>query len=339
MSIPARARPGVPPQLHSMSTIKVLVIDKPGATHLKVLDTLPPSVRVVVSNQAGVLRESAPDTDAILNGIPDGHLLRDILSRAPRLRWVHSLSAGVEKILFPELVASPVVLTNARGVFKRSLAEFVMGAVLYFAKDFRRLVQSQQAGVWQPFEMEEAFSKVMGIVGYGETGRACAELARPFGMKILGLHRRPELSQGDPLLEAVFGPHELHHLLAKSDYIVLAVPATPQTRGLIGKAEFAVMRPSSVLINVGRGSLVDESAMIAALEEGRLRGAALDVYETEPLPSGHPFYRSENVLLSPHCADHTPGFAELDMEFFMQNLQRFLKGKPLGNIVNKDAGY
>jgi len=117
------------------------------------------------------------------------------------------------------------------------------------------------------------------------------------------------------------------------------VPATPQTRGLIGKAEFAVMRPSSVLINVGRGSLVDESAMIAALEEGRLRGAALDVYETEPLPSGHPFYRSENVLLSPHCADHTPGFAELDMEFFMQNLQRFLKGKPLGNIVNKDAGY
>ena len=168
-----------------------MVIDKPGADHLKVLDALPASVNVVVSTQAALLRESVQDADVILNGIPDGHLLRDIFTHATRLRWVHSLSDGVEKILFPELVASPAILTNARGVFRRSLAEFVIGAVLYFAKDFRRLIQSQQAGVWQQFEMEEAHGKVMGIVGYGETGRACAERARPLGMKILGLRRRP----------------------------------------------------------------------------------------------------------------------------------------------------
>jgi phosphoglycerate dehydrogenase-like enzyme len=245
----------------------------------------------------------------------------------------------VEKILFPELVSSPAILTNARGVFKRALAEFVVGAVLYFAKDFRRLIRSQQAGVWQQFEMQEVHGKVMGIVGYGETGQACAERARSLGMKILGLRRRPELSRGDPWLEAILGPNGLHSLLAQSDYVVLAAPDTPQTQRLIGKAEFAVMKASAVLINVGRGSAVDEAAMIDALEQGRLRGAALDVYETAPLPSGHPFYRLENVLLSPHCADHTPGFYELDMEFFMQNLQRFLNGVPLRNVVDKQAGY
>lgn len=326
-------------ELVKMTPTKVVVIDKPGANHLKVLDTLPPSVKVEVSNQAALLRESAQEADVILNGIPDGHLLRDIFPHATRLRWIHSLSAGVEKILFPELVASPVILTNARGVFKGSLSEFVIGAVLYFAKDFRRLIRSQQAGAWQPFEMDEVYGKVMGIVGYGETGRACGERAYPLGMEILGLRRRPELSGGDPWLKAVLGPGELHRLLAKSDYVVLATPATPQTRRLIGKAEFAVMKASAVLINIGRGSLVDEAAMIDALEQGRIRGAALDVYEIEPLPPGHPFYRLENVLVSPHCADHTPGFVERDMEFFMQNLQSFLKGEPLHNVVDKRAGY
>ena len=323
----------------ALTSIKLVVIDTPGASHLKVLGTLPPSVAVVVSNQAAVLREAGHEADVILNGIPTGLLLRDVFGLATRLRWVHSLSAGVEKILFPELVASCVVLTNARGVFKRSLAEFVIGSVLYFAKDFRRLVRSQQASVWQPFEMEEAHGKVMGIVGYGETGRACAERAHSFGMRILGLRRRPELSEGDPWLEAVMGPDELHGLLAQSDYVVLAAPGTPQTRRLIGSAEFAAMKPSAVFINVGRGSSVDETAMIYALEHGRIRGAALDVYETEPLPAGHPFYRLENVLLSPHCADHTPGFNELDMDLFMQNLRRFLNGEPLMNVVDKAAGY
>ena len=322
-----------------MASIKLVVIDKPGADHLKVLDTLPESISVDVSNQAALLRDSVQEADVILNGIPDGHLLQDIFTHATRLRWVHSLSDGVEKILFPELVASPAILTNARGVFKRSLAEFVIGAVLYFAKDFRRLIRSQQAGIWQQFEMQEAHGKVMGIVGYGETGRACAERARPLGMKVLGLRRRPELSRGDPWLDAVLGPDGLHGLLAQSDYVVLAAPHTPQTRRLIGKVELAVMKASAVLINVGRGSLVDETALVDALEQGRIRGAALDVYETAPLPSAHPFYRLENVLLSPHYADHTPGFNERDMEFFTQNLQRFLNGEPLRNVVDKEAGY
>jgi phosphoglycerate dehydrogenase-like enzyme len=317
----------------------VVVIDRPGAKHLKVLEMLPASITVLVADQFFLLREVAQRADVILNGIPDGHLLRDIFAHASRLRWVHSLSAGVEKILFPELLASPVILTNARGVFKRSLAEFAIAAALFFVKDFRRLVQSQEAGTWEQFEMEEVHDKVMGIVGYGETGRACAERAQALGMRILGLRRRPELSTGDPRVKAVFGPDRLHDFLAQCDYVVLSAPSTPQTRRLIGAAEFAVMKASGVLINIGRGSLVDEAAMIDALQHGQIRGAALDVYETEPLPPGHPMYRLKNLLLCPHCADHTPNFLELDMECFIQNLQRFLRGEPLMNVVDKDAGY
>ena len=189
-----------------MPSTNLVVIDNPGANHLKVLDTLPPTINVVVSNQLGLLRQAAQEADVILNGIPDGQLLRDIFTRATCLRWVRSLSAGVEKILFPELIASPVILTNARGVFKRALAEFVIRSVLYFAKDFRRLIRSQQAGVWRQFEMEEVHGKVMGIVGYGETGQACAERARPLGMKTLGLRRRPELSKRKSLARSRIRP-------------------------------------------------------------------------------------------------------------------------------------
>lgn len=319
--------------------MKLVVIATPGASYLEVLNTLPPSVSVLVSDQVALLRESVQEADAILVSMPDGRLLREIFPDARRVRWVHTVAGGVEKFLFPELVASSVVLSNARGVFKRSLSEFVVAAVLYFAKDLRRVIRSQQDGMWQQFEMEEVHGKVMGIVGYGETGQACAERARPLGMKIQGLRRRPELSKGDPYLDAVCGPKDLHGLLAQSDYVVLTAPGTPQTRRLIGKPEFATMKASSVFINIGRGSSVDENAMIEALEQGRIRGAALDVYATEPLPSGHPLYRLENVLLSPHCADHTPGFMERDLEFFVQNLHRYLNGEPLQNVVNKEAGY
>jgi len=322
-----------------MTPITLLVIDQPGANHLKAVETMPAPTTVLVANESALLREAAPTADVILNGIPNGHLLREIFPYATRVRWIHSLSAGVEKILFPELITSPVTLTNARGVFKRSIAEFVIAATPFFAKDLRRLVRSQEAGLWEQFDIEEAHGKVMGIVGYGETGRACAERARALGMKILGLRRRPELSRGDPWLEAVFDPSRLHELLAQSDYVVLTAPGTPQTRRLLGEAEFAVMKACAVLINVGRGSLVDEAALIDALQHGRIRGAALDVFEIEPLPPGHAFYGLKNLLLAPHCADHTPGFYEQDVKFFVRNFQRFLGGEPLENVVDKAAGY
>lgn len=322
-----------------MTRLSLLVIGKPGSSHLKVLDSLPASVKVTVSNLASELRESAAGADVILNGAHDAEMLRQIFPRAARLRWVHAMSAGVEKLLFPELVASLVILTNSRGIFSPALAEFVVGAVLFFAKDFRRLIRSQQAGEWQPFKVEDVRGKVMTIIGYGETGRACAERARALGMNVLAVRRRPELSQKDPWVEAIFPLKELPALLRQSHYVVLATPATPDTHALMGQAEFEAMKRSAVFINVGRGVCVDEAAMIAALENTRIRGAALDVYQTEPLPPDHPLYRLENVLLSPHCADQTSGTGERLMALFVQNLQRFMAGEALSNVVDKVAGY
>jgi phosphoglycerate dehydrogenase-like enzyme len=321
-----------------MTQTTVLVIENPASAHLEPLRRPPESVRFIVSDQLGVLEDAAPQADVIMVA-GDPSLLCAVFPKAARLRWLHSFSAGVESYLFPELVESPVLMTNARGVFKKSLAEFVMTSALYFAKDLRRMLRNQDTGVWERYDVEEIGGKVMGIVGYGETGRACAQLARPFGMTLIGLRRRPELSQGDPLLDRVFGADRLLELLGVSDYVVLAAPATPATCKLIGEPEINAMKREAVLINVGRGWSVDEAALVRALEANRIRGAALDVFETEPLPAGHAFYRVKNLLLSPHLADHTPDWQALSLRFFLENLDRFLKGQPLENIVDKHAGY
>jgi len=316
----------------------VLVISK-DAPYLQAVTEVRERTTFVISNQLAVLREAAPRADAILVTVGEAGLLQAIFSVATRLRWVHSFAAGVEAFLFPDLVQSPVTLTNARGAYKRALAEFVMAAVLFFAKDLRRLVRNQEAGVWQPFDVDDVHGKVIGIIGYGETGRASAELAHAFGMRVLGLRRRPEQSRGDSLLESVFGPESLHEMLPLCDFVLLATPGTPQTRGMIGQREIELMKADAIVINVGRGSLVHEAALVEALQQKRIRGAALDVFEVEPLPSGHPFYGMENVLLSPHAADHTPGYLGLGMESFIRNLQRFQNGEPLANVVDKTAGY
>lgn len=321
-----------------MTPINVLVIDNPQADYLKPLGRAPEPAKITVSDQPKELQNVAPIADVIV--VPhDSKLLQTILPMATRLRWLHSLAAGVEGVLFPELVASPVVLTNARGVYKKPLAEFVITSALYFAKDLPRMLRNQKARVYERYDVDQLRGKVMGIIGYGETGRSCAELARPFGMTLFGLRRRPELSQGDPLLDRVFGPEGLLEMLALADYVVLAAPATRSTRNLMGEPEIKAMKPQAVLINVGRGSSLDESALIRALEENRIRGAALDVYETEPLPAGHAFYGLKNLLLSPHIADHIPGWEGMSLQFFLENLERFVQGLPLQNIVDKHAGY
>jgi phosphoglycerate dehydrogenase-like enzyme len=245
------------------------------------------------------------------------------------------MSAGLDGALFPELIASPIPMTNGRAVFSRSLGEWAMAAILFFAKDLRRLVRSQQAGRWDQFDVEWVHGKTLGIVGYGSIGESIAERARPFGLKIAAYRRRPELSAGGH----VFGPGRLHEMLAISDYVALAAPLTPETRGLIDEAALRAMKPGAVLINVGRGPLIVEEALIRALREGWIRGAALDVFDREPLPEGHAFYGLENLLLSPHSADHTPGWSDTAMEFFVQNFERFTAGQPLLNLVDKQAGY
>ncbi len=321
------------------SELNVLVLSDPAAAHLSVLDPLRHTARLTITGDPAQAAAAAADADIILNGMFNGDLLRAAFPAAKQVRWVHTLSAGVDAVLFPELVESPVPLTNGRGVFKRSLGEFAVAAALFFAKDLRRMVHNQEAGVWHQFDIEELAGRTLGIVGFGEIGRSAAERVKPFGMRIIAIRRRPGLGGDDPLLDAVYPPAALHDLLRASDYILVAAPNTPETLGMIGEAEFAVMKPNAVIINLGRGPVIDEAALIHALEQHRIRGAALDVFDREPLPAGHPFWRLQNVLVSPHCADHTTGWLELAMEKFVSNFGRFIRGEPLENLVDKRAGY
>jgi phosphoglycerate dehydrogenase-like enzyme len=322
-----------------MAPIKLLVLSNPTADHLRLLDRLPGPVDILAGNDPEFVTAHAPSAEVILVGSWEGDLLRMTFPRAQNVRWVHSLSAGVEKILFPELVESPVPLTNGKGVFTGALAEFAIASMLFFAKGLRQLVRNQQAGQWKQFDIELLRGQVLGIVGYGDIGREASNLARAFGMKVVAVRRRAALSNQDANLERTYPPEGLREMLASCDYVLVTTPLTPQTRGMIGEAELGVMKNSAVIINLGRGPVIVESALIAALAAKRIRGAALDVFDEEPLPEGHPFYGLENVLLSPHSADHTVGWAGLAMHVFIENFERFRAGQPLLNIVDKKAGY
>ena len=323
-----------------MSAITLLVTGDPQAAYLKALDRLPADTRIIVSADEAKLAQAAPEADVILNGeFKDPQLLKKTFPLATRVRWVHTLSAGVEHVLSPEIIASPVPLTNGRGVFRRPLAEWAVGAMLYFLYDFRRLVRQQEQGVWADFDIDEIGDKVIGIVGYGEIGRAVAERAKPFGSKIVALRRKPGNSAADPLIDRAYAPAQIDEMLAACDFVVASAPLTPETRGLIGPEQIAALKSSAVVINIGRGPVIDEAALIAALESKKIRGAALDVFTVEPLPPGHAFYKLQNVLLSPHSADHTAGWRDRAMQFFLDNFARFAKGEPHENVVDKHAGY
>jgi phosphoglycerate dehydrogenase-like enzyme len=322
-----------------MDPIQLLVISNPAASHLRLLDRLPEPVNIQVGNDIEFLESHAHNAEVILSGGLNNDVLRAAFLRAPKLRWVHVLWAGVEKLLFPELIESPVPLTNGRGVFKDGLGEFALASIFYFAKDVRRLVRNQEQGKWEQFDNFEVRGQVLGVVGYGGIGREAARLARAVGMKVLAVRKRTALAGDDPLVDRVYAPDQLHEMLALSDYVLVATPLTPETKGMIGEAELRAMKQSAVIINVGRGPVIVEPAFIAALEQGAIKGAALDVFDTEPLPSGHPFYRLPNVLLSPHAADHTVGWADLAMHRFIDNFERFRSGQPLENVVDKKAGY
>lgn len=326
-----------------MPAPNVLVICPPDHYALQKLNAIRGSAHLFISNNLAELERHAPEADIILYSALTGSSVpfAEIWRRAPRVKWVHSLAAGVDKLLVPELIDSPVPVTNARGVFKRPLAEFAVLGMLYFFKHVRRLVENQRARRWDEFLVDWLPNKVMGIVGYGEIGRECAMLAKALGVKIHATRRKPELSHSDPLLDRIFPLASLNEMLAEIDVLLAAAPLTPDTRHMLGDAQFRVMKPSAIVINIGRGPVIDEQALIRALQEKRLAGAALDVFETEPLRPDHPFWDMENVLISPHCTDRTrdPDWLDLTMQCFIDNFHRYVNGQPLENIVDKKAGY
>ena len=317
----------------------LLVLADPAEPQLRMLERFRDKMAIVIGQRPELFAASAPVADAILVWSASRDLLATVFAMAPRVRWVHSRAAGLDTLLFPALVDSPAPLTNSSGVYSRSLGEFVAASVLFFAKDFHRMQRNQMAGRWEQFDVEEVHGKTLGIVGYGDIGRAAAKFAKALGMRVIALRRHPEKSDGDSLVDETLGLERLLDLMGRSDYVVAAAPLTSETRGLVSAAAIAAMKPTGVFINVGRGAVVDELALIDALRQKRIRGAALDVFDQEPLPAGHPLYALDNLLLSPHCADHTQTWIDDAMQFFTENLERFVRGEPLKNVVEKRLGY
>jgi phosphoglycerate dehydrogenase-like enzyme len=323
-----------------MENDTILVLADPAAPQLGILRTSLAGVKIVAGNSVEAFEQATPKTTVLFNWSGSLPLFRKVFGMCPNLRWVHSLSAGLDKALFPELLQSPVPLTNGSGVFSASLGEFALAAILYFAKDFRRMICNQQAGVWEPFDVMPVSGHTVGIIGYGDIGRAIAARVRPLGMTVLAVKRHVSASlAADPLVEQVYGPERRIEMLSHCDYVMVAAPLTAETRGMIGEPEFAAMKSTAVVINVGRGPVIEEKALVRALSNGRIKGAALDVFDEEPLPQCHPFYQLKNVLLSPHCADHTPDWLDNAMRFFVAQFERFRKGEPLLNVVDKKLGY
>ena len=323
-----------------MDNNTVVVLANPTEPQLAMLEQLPPETTIAVGDRAEAFQRAAPDANVVFNWSLSGGLLREVFLMCPRVKWVHSRAAGLDNQLFPELVESEVPMTNGTGVFSQSLGEFALASILFFAKDLRRMVKNQEAGVWEQFDIQEISGQTVGIVGYGDIGRAVATRVRAMGMHVLAMKRHgAPIYNVDPLVNRVYTPAERMEMLSRCDFVVVCLPLTAETRGLIGTAELAAMKPEAVIVNLGRGPTIDEAALVTALSRRQIRGAALDVFDQEPLAAGHPFYTLDNVLLSPHCADHTPDWMEQAMMFFLKQFDRFRKGEPLLNIVDKRLGY
>ena len=316
----------------------VLVIGSSSDASLRLLPEAGDGVRFVIGSRPEDFGSAALEAEAVFFSGAKPFVLDAILAVSPRVRWVHARWAGLEGLLSTAIAAHPAVLTNARGVYSGALAEFVLAAILYFAKDLGRMVRNQRAERWEPFDVEEVRGKTLGIVGYGHIGASIAERCRGCGIRVLAL-RRNHAPVVDPRVDDWVPATRPRDLMARSDYVAVALPATAETHRMVDAAAIEALRPSAVFVNVGRGSTVDEGALVRALEQGKIRGAALDVFETEPLPAGHPLYRLENVLVSPHCADHTLTWRDDAVRLFLENLSRFRRGEDLQNVVDKTRGY
>lgn len=263
------------------------------------------------------------------------HVPDDLMRLAPRLEWIQGMGAGVEQLAKAGVPRGRVVVTNASGVSAGSMAEWVLGRLLQVWKRFREADEHQRAHAFVRSYGRSFAGSTLGIVGMGSIGRAVAERARAFGVHVLGL-RRTEAADPAPAHE-LFGPERLHELLGRSDAVVIAAPETPETRHLIDAAALAAMKPGAVLVNVARGSLVDEAALADALGSGRLGAAVLDVFEQEPLPPGSPLWDLPNLYASAHSSVSVDRYAEDVFDLFADNLARFLAGRPLRNRVDMAA--
>jgi phosphoglycerate dehydrogenase-like enzyme len=313
-----------------------------------------PEARIVTVSAEGLADGPLEDVEVMLRGWLSSDAFDRLLTRAPELSWVHSATSGVERALTPAALERGLVVTNARGVFSRPIAEYVAMMILAVSRRLPQLLELQRERTWQPLEGAELRDVTVGIVGLGSIGRAVGALATGFGCRVVAMRRRPDAGPpddprsgegdgerplGELMLDRVGGPETLPELLGESDFIVLAAPLTPQTEDMINSETLAMVKPGAWLINVARGRLIDERALLRALRDGPLGGAVLDTFREEPLPSMSSFYDLPNVIITPHTAWSSGRVLDRSVDLFCDNLRRFAAGEPLVNVVDPVAGY
>ena len=301
-------------------------------------DELGVPVRLAPVDSSGRLADPSAQPDVVVRGpgVSEGTVQR--LTRAfPSVRWIHVASAGVDGLLTPDMMHRDLAVTRTRGLHPVPVAEFAISLVLMAAKSFPMMLRAQERHEWVEFQPEMISGKTLTIVGFGEIGHELAKLAGAFGMRVIGVRRNP---RPDGLADEVLGVDRLAVALAQADFVVLIVPGTAESRHLIGARELRAMNPTAFLINVGRAELIDEPALLGALDRGELAGALLDTVSPEPLPSDSPLWSHPKVVVTPHAAGlRGGGFGGARLDQFLENVRRFGRGEPLANQVDKRLGY
>jgi D-2-hydroxyacid dehydrogenase (NADP+) len=286
--------------------------------------------------------EKATDEENVSDAVRDaevifGRFSKQMLLASEKLRWVQVPSAGVDHHLYREFLDSEVILTTSSGVHRMPISEMIFAMILTFTKRLHEFMRYQLEGKWNRVAPDELAGKTIGILGLGNIGMETAWKARCFGMKVLALKRRP--MRRPSYVDEILGPEDLDYLLSESDYLAVTVPLTKRTYHLISERELKLMKPSAYVINIARGAVIDNKALIRALKEGWIAGAGLDVFEEEPLPKDSELWKLENVVITPHVSGANPHYDDRAVRIFCENLKRYLEGRPLVNTVDKTAGY
>ncbi len=333
--------------------MKMLLFPAVDSERLAKIEQAAAEMVVVNANDATHAQEQIVDAEAFF-----GKLTPELLAASTRLKWVQSPTASLEHYLFPELIAHPCQLSNMRGLFSDVIADHVMGFVLCFARNLPRYLRQQHEHVWEPIGGETARSTfaagpgqptsidhahqhlsdcTLGVVGVGQIGQEIFRRATAFGMNVIGVD--PVCRRVEDLKRDVWTTDRLPELLSQSDYVVIAAPHTPDTEKLFRREQFQQMKPTARLINIGRGIIVDLADLTLALEAGEIAGAALDVFEEEPLPKNHPLWDRENVIITPHIAAASPRIAERHLETLLENIRCFVNGKAPLTLVDKQRWF
>lgn len=312
----------------------ILVLSAPDEPELPGLDAIADAARIEYARDQQALVNGLSRADILLVTDFRTELLRQAWPRRHRIGWLHATSAGVDALMFPELLADTLQISNARGVFDRGIAEYVLGAVLLFAKDTLGNLRHQRAHQWVHRETELIRDRRALVVGAGSIGREVASVLRALGMRVVATART---ARQDPAFDRVHAADELHQLLPEADFVIVTAPLTEQTRGLFDYRAFAAMRPEARFINVGRGPIVRGDDLVRALREQRIAGAVLDVFEQEPLDPESPLWDMPNVMISAHMAGDFIGWRAALGAQFVDNFRRYQRGEPLLNPVDKSA--